>query len=54
MKVIVDNQEEAIEVSRALTVACNTLYSTIMDEIQQKSIEIILCRIRDSVVIKEE
>jgi hypothetical protein len=54
MKVIVDSQEEAIEVSRALVKICNDMRYSNLDPMLQPFHEQFLCSIRDSIEIAKE
>jgi hypothetical protein len=51
----VQNEKEAIELSRQLVVMCNDIkMAFIADDIKAQSYENILCRLRDSIVIQNK
>jgi len=47
----VQNEKEAIDVSRQLVLLCKDVKLAFVDEIKAQSYEIFLCRLRDSVQV---
>jgi hypothetical protein len=54
MKLIVDNQKAAIEVSRNLINVCNDIRYSNIDPLLQSFYEQFLCSIRDSIEISDK
>jgi hypothetical protein len=53
MKILVNNEEEAVNVARRLTVLCNTIRLSSINYVEQSSAETFLCALRDSVCIEK-
>jgi hypothetical protein len=53
MKILVNNEEEAVNVARRLTVLCNTIRLSNINYVEQSSAETFLCALRDSVCIEK-
>jgi hypothetical protein len=52
MKILVSNEEEAVNVARRLTVLNSTIRLSNINYVEQASVETFLCALRDSICVE--